>query len=115
MVKEKYTSTIRVEFKELICNIVESERKTFHIYTIQRILSLGLLVDFTYKYIKLSNPEGSVGLELDLNKYGSVVFILDLDSNYVTLRRQRDREILEKFLEGFEVEMKKTKPHHRVF
>lgn len=101
----KYQSTIKVEFRDLICNIVQSNRKSFHMYTIHRLLSLGLLINFDFRYIDTSE-EGIVEIELDLKEHGVVVFSVDLDSNYVKIAEDGYRRTLEQFLDTFETKNK---------
>lgn len=109
----KYQDTVKVEFRDLIENLVMSNRKSFHLYTVQRILSLGLLIDFRFNYIKLGNPE-QVGIELRIPGYGPVIFVVDVDSSYCTITEQ-DKDLLKKFIEKFDVEMKALPDGKHIF
>lgn len=97
----KYQSTIKVEFRDLVSNLVKSKRKSFHLYTIHRLLSLGLLIDFTFQYIKIKEPQECIGIELCLDNFGKVLFIVDVDSNYVRISGD-GKTILENFLNHFD-------------
>jgi len=98
----KYQSTIKVEFRDLIKHLLESNRKSFHMYTIHRVLSLGLLIDFPFEYQKVDDPN-QVGIELDLGEHGKVMFIVDIESNYAKVATEGYREVLQRFLENFDV------------
>ncbi len=111
----KYNDTIKVEFRDLIENLVNSSRTSFHLYTIHRILSLGLLVDFTFQYIQVEEPEKYTGIELDLKEHGKVLFVVDIDSNYVHIANDDYKTVLENFLLTFDTCLKKTNRKSRVF
>lgn len=111
----KYNDTIKVEFRDLIENLVGSSRTTFHLYTIHRILSLGLLVDFTFQYVRVSEPDKYTGIELDLKEHGKVLFIVDIESNYVHIANENYKTILRDFLSTFDTHLKRTTRKSRVF
>ncbi|AMQ66584.1 hypothetical protein BH753_gp102 [Bacillus phage Shbh1] len=110
MDNNKYHSTIRVEFRDLIKNLVESSRKNFHIYTIHRLLSLGLLIDFTFRYVKVEECD-CVGIEMDLKNTGKVLFVTDIDSNYVKISN-KDKRVLQSFLEELSTISEANKTHN---
>lgn len=72
----KYHDTVKVEFRDLIENIVNSGRKSFHLFTIHRVLSLGLLIDYTFQYKQLDEPS-KIGIELELKGFGKVLFVVE--------------------------------------
>jgi hypothetical protein len=111
----KYHSTIKVEFRDLIDNLVQSNRKTFHLYTIHRLLSLGLLVDFTFQYVKVEDPETHIGIELSLDGFGEVLFIVDIESNYVGIASDNYKDVLQNFLDKFDTSLEKQVDKKRVF
>lgn len=103
--ENKYHSTIKVEFKDLVKNLLFSERTKFHMYTIHRLLSLGLLIDFPFQYIKTQEPDKSVGVELDLKEHGKVTFLVNLESNYGSLASGQCEATLQQFLENFDTSL----------
>ena len=102
IVENKYHSTIKVEFRDLVSNIVNSNRSNFHMYTIHRLLSLGLLVDFPFQYVKTEQPDKCIGLELDLKEHGKVIFLVDLESNYGCVANETCKENLQQFSNDFD-------------
>jgi hypothetical protein len=96
----KYHSTIEVEFRDLIDNILGSRRKTFHIYTIHRLLSLGLLIDFPFKYLQSDEPNW-VGIELDLKTYGKVRFVLNSADDSGQIADEASKQSMQNFLDNF--------------
>jgi hypothetical protein len=100
IVENKYHSTIKVEFRDLVDNIVNSSRQKYHMYTIHRLLSLGLLIDFPFNYVKTEQP-GWVGVELDLKDKGKVLFTIDPDSGYGNIANEGNIT-LEHFLQNFD-------------
>lgn len=101
IVENKYHSTIKVEFRDLVDKFVNSSRKSYHIYTIHRLLSLGLLIDFPFNYVKAENPH-SVAIELDLKEDGKALFIVDPDSDYGNIADENSKQILQNFLQHFD-------------
>lgn len=113
IVENKYHSTIKVEFRDLVDNIVNSGRKSFHMYTIHRLLSLGLLIDFPFKYVKADDPQ-SVVIELDLKDSGKALFIVDPDSDYGNIANENSKENLLSFLQNFNP-VYETKKRRKLF
>lgn len=99
--ENKYHSTIKVEFKDLVDNMVNSSRKKFHMYTIHRLLSLGLLIDFPFKYLDPSEV-GCIGIELDLKESGKAAFLIDPKSEYGRMANKQTEEVLTHFLQHFD-------------
>ncbi|QIW88658.1 hypothetical protein P59_060 [Bacillus phage P59] len=100
--ENKYHSTVKLEFRDLIGNIVQRDRSVFHMYTVHRLLSLGLLVDFTYEYTPNSNPDKYIGIELDLKQHGKVNFKIDTESNYGSVADDLSLQVLKNFLKNFD-------------
>lgn len=100
IVENKYHSTIKVEFRDLVDNIVNSSRKSYHMYTIHRLLSLGLLIDFPFRYVK-TEDQNYVSIELDLKEDGKTLFIVDPDSDYGSIANKESKENLQNFLQHF--------------
>lgn len=113
IVENKYHSTIKVEFRDLVDNIVNSNRKHFHMYTIHRLLSLGLLIDLPFRYVKTEDPN-AVAIELDLKEVGKARFIVDTDSNYGIIADGDSKQILVNFLQHFDTKCD-TKSKRRKF
>lgn len=97
----KYHDTVKVEFRDLIENIVNSERKSFHLFTIHRVLSLGLLIDYTFQYKQLDDPS-QIGIELGLKGFGKVLFVVDIESSYCQISKE-DKQLLQEFVERFDI------------
>lgn len=114
IVENKYHSTIKVEFRDLVDNIVNSERKRFHLYTIHRLLSLGLLIDFPFEYIKTDEPN-IVGLQLDLKEYGKVVFQVDIESNYGSVADEEQIERLRTFANQYDTNIENMQKRRSLF
>lgn len=100
--ENKYHSTIKVEFRDLVQHILDSERSHFHMYTIHRLLSLGLLIDFPFEYIKTEEPDRLIGIELNLKEHGKVVFLIDIDTSYGCVANDGYITVLQLFLQHFE-------------
>lgn len=114
IVENKYHSTVKVEFRDLVDHIINSNRKRFHMYTIHRLLSLGLLIDFPFKYIKTKNA-CSIAIELDLKESGKAVFIVDPESDYGSIADERSKKVLKHFLQNFDVTCEPIKKKRRFF
>lgn len=103
MIKEnRYHSTIKSEFKELVGTIVHGGRSVFHLYTIHRLLNLGLLIDFHFKYCLNKTADQYVFIELDLKEHGKVTFRIDTQSDYVNIADELGMNVLEKFYDNFD-------------
>ena len=100
--ENKYHNTIKQEYKDLVDTIVNSNRNTFHAYTIHRLLSLGLLIDFTFNYVRPIDPDQYVSIELDLKENGTVIFIIDVRTNYGRVANDESVSVLRKFLKDFD-------------
>lgn len=100
IVENKYHSTIKVEFRDLVDNIVNSKRTSYHIYTIHRLLSLGLLIDLPFKYVKTEQSE-YIGIELDLKESGKALFLVNPDSDYGSVANEGSMTVLTHFLDNF--------------
>lgn len=103
--ENKYHSTIKVEFRDLVSSIVNSERSLFHVYTIHRLLSLGLLIDFTFMYQKTDDPNGGITIELDLKEHGKAYFKINAETNYSSLSDERSMQVLKDFLENYSTKL----------
>jgi hypothetical protein len=101
MKENKYHSTVKLEFKSLVDNIVQRSRSVFHMYTIHRLLSLGLLIDFTYEYETNDTSDKYICINLDLKEHGIVKFKIDTDSNYGSVADDLSKQVLDNFLKNF--------------
>jgi hypothetical protein len=102
--ENKYHSTVKLEFRDLVDNIVSRGRSVYHVYVIHRLLSLGLLVDFTYQYIPNQANDNFVYIELDLQEFGKVRFQINTESNYGSVADELSMQILRRFLDDYDVE-----------
>jgi hypothetical protein len=102
IVENKYHSTIKVEFRDLVDNILHSNRDNYHMYTIHRLLSLGLLIDFPFKYVKAKESD-FIWIELDLKDSGKVLFAVNPDSDYGSIADEESKAILIHFLSTFDI------------
>jgi hypothetical protein len=102
IVENKYHSTIKVEFRNLVDNIVNGSRKSYHMYTIHRLLSLGLLIDYPFKYVNADYHNAKVTIELDLKEDGKALFVVDPDSDYGIVKDENSLENLQQFLQHFD-------------
>ncbi|AYJ75144.1 hypothetical protein BSP36_057 [Bacillus phage BSP36] len=114
MTENKYHSTIKLEFRDLVDNIVNRGRSLFHVYTIHRLLSLGLLIDFRFTYVPTDSADKHVAIELDLKEHGKVRFNINTVTDYGGLSDGNSRKALEHFLENYsttldDIEQKGTK------
>ncbi|AIW03349.1 hypothetical protein CPT_Mater192 [Bacillus phage Mater] len=98
----KYHSTVKLEFRDLVSHLVQRERSVFHMYTIHRLLNLGLLIDFTYDYCTNSTPDKFIHLELDLREHGRVHFQINTESSYGSVSDERSMQVLKDFLVNFD-------------
>lgn len=92
-----------------------SHRERFHLYTIHRILSLGLLIDFTFSYKKIDESGDYIGIELSLGEHGTMMFNVNIGSDYVKINDDGSKEVLKKFLENYDVELKQKNEGKRIF
>jgi hypothetical protein len=99
--ENKYHSTVKLEFRDLVGNILQRGRSVFHMFTIHRLLSLGLLIDFTYEYETNDTPDQYIFIKLDLKEHGTVQFKIDTESNYGSLSDDASKNVLENFLKNF--------------
>jgi hypothetical protein len=113
--ENKYHNTIKQEYKDLVDTIVNSNRNTFHAYTFHRLLSLGLLIDFTFTYVRPLDPEQYVSIELNLKEYGMVIIVIDVRSNYGRVANDESVSVLERFLEDFDTGLNATKKKKGLF
>jgi len=79
------------------------------VYTIHRLLSLGLLIDFQYKYLKQESSL-DICIELDLKQYGKVQFSIDSDSNYGCVANKESLKVLKNFLDNFDTGLNDGNP-----
>jgi len=105
MVGGKCQDTVKTEFKDLIQSLVESNRTRHHLYIIHRLLSLGLLIDFSFRYRNVSEPN-KIGIELDLKEYGQVMFIVDTDTSYAEFASYGCKDLLNNFIVGYNTQLK---------
>jgi hypothetical protein len=99
--ENKYHSTVKLEFRDLVGNILQRGRSVFHMYTVHRLLSLGLLIDFTYEYETNNTPDQYIFIKLDLKEHGTVQFKIDTESNYGSLADDESKRVLDNFLKNF--------------
>lgn len=100
--ENKYHSTVKLEFRDLMGNILYRSRPIHHMYTIHRLLSLGLLIDFTYHYVLNSTPDKYIGIELDLKEHGKILFQIDTESNYGSVADDLSTKVMENFMINFD-------------
>lgn len=100
--ENKYHNTIKQEYKDLVDTIVNSNRNSFHAYTFHRLFSLGLLIDFTFTYVRPLDPDQYVTIEVNLKEHGVVVFVIDVRSNYGRIANDESRVVLKRFLKDFD-------------
>lgn len=100
--ENKYHNTVKLEFRGVIGNIVEGDRSLHHMYTIHRLLSLGLLIDFTYEYVQNTTSDQNIYIEMDMKEYGRVRFRIDTESNYGCVADELSEKVLENFLNNYD-------------
>ncbi|ALA13163.1 hypothetical protein TSARBOMBA_47 [Bacillus phage TsarBomba] len=101
-VGSKQQPNLKAEFRDLVSNMINSNRTSHHTYTIHRLLSLGLLIDFTFHYVE-SDQKDWVRIELDLKQDGKVRFTINTESQYGQVEDEESKEVLAQFLEHFDV------------
>lgn len=99
--KNSYEANLKIDFCSMLCDLISSERTYFHIYYLHRLLSLGLLADFNYRYVKGDDTGVMVGIMLELGIYGEVLFIIDVDENYAEIANKISRDNVIKFIDAF--------------
>jgi len=103
LIKENnYHNTVKVEFRDLVGNLINGERTQYHMYTIHRLLQLGLLVDFTFAYCTNRTPDQYVHMELDLKQFGKVYFKINTETDYASIADDVSREVLADFYENYD-------------
>lgn len=113
--ENKYISVVQLEFKEIIENLLSSNRKDFHMFTIHRILSLSLLVDFSFSYVPSDKLREEVCIQLDLGEWGCSHFVVDIDSNYARIRTEEDRGVLEAFIQTYDTRILERGKKRKIF
>jgi hypothetical protein len=109
VIKEnKYHSTVKLEFKQVVQSMVEEDRTSYHIYTIHRLLSLGLLVDFTHEYLKNTTDDEYVYIRLDLKEFGNVCFKIDTSINRGGVADERSMQVLRNFVGLYNISLEDT-------
>jgi hypothetical protein len=100
--ENKYHNTVKLEFRSVIGSIVEGDRSLHHMYIIHRLLSLGLLIDFTYEYVQNTDPDQNIYIEMDMNEHGKARFSIDTKSNYGCIADEFSEKVLEDFLNNYD-------------
>lgn len=100
--ENKYHSTVKLEFRDLVENMVNRGRTVFHMYTIHRLLSLGLLIDFTYEYTPNVKEDPYVEMEINLQEFGVARFKINTQSNYGSVADDLSMQVLKGFLLNFD-------------
>ncbi|QDP42836.1 hypothetical protein HWC53_gp052 [Bacillus phage vB_BmeM-Goe8] len=100
--ENKYHNTVKLEFRDLVASFTQRDRSQYHMFTIHRLLSLGLLIDFTYRYCTNSTPDKYIRIELDLKEHGRVLFKINTESNYGSVADDISMKVLENFLVNFD-------------
>lgn len=107
MKQNKYHDTIKIEFRELMQDFVESKRRTFHGYTIHRALTTGLLIGFTFDYVRNDDCRENVHIKLNLEEFGAVTFYINIDSGYGNVLDAESKETMIQFINQFDTELTK--------
>lgn len=97
----KYKDTLKLEFKESL-SYFNSDREFFHMYRINRLLTNGSILNFDYYFLPSDNP-GEVVYELDLNSFGKITFIINVDSSYGKIVTEDYKKVISKFLEEYNI------------
>ncbi|AFQ96312.1 hypothetical protein [Bacillus phage vB_BceM_Bc431v3] len=114
VVGNKHQPNLKAEFRDLVGNMINSNRSSYHMYSIHRLLSLGLLMDFTFKYIEAEQSDW-VRIELDLREHGKVVFAINTDSEYGQIEDEDGREVLVHFMENYVTECDRVEKRRSIF
>ncbi|UXQ88917.1 hypothetical protein Thu_57 [Bacillus phage Thurquoise] len=114
VVGNKHQPNLKAEFRDLVGNMINSNRSSYHMYSIHRLLSLGLLIDFTFKYIEAEQSDW-VRIELDLRDYGKVVFAINTDSEYGQIEDEDGKEILVHFMENYDTGCDRIEKRRSIF
>lgn len=84
---------VKGELCELIDNMVNGHRTSFHMYTIHRLMSLSLLNSYEFKY--LETPESDwIRIQIDFDKNKSVKIGINTCSQYGQIEDEESLEIL---------------------
>lgn len=110
-----YNKTIQIEFRDLIDNLLNSKRKSFNLYTIHRILSLSLLIDYDFRYAQVDGTGKYLEILLDLKEHGKVSFTVDMSNSCVEISNDISRKVLEDFLTKFDELKDRPKLFRKVF
>lgn len=100
-IKKTYEERLRIDFCSLLRDLISSERTYFHIYSLHRLLSLSLLADFNYRYVKGDDAGSLIGIMLDLGVYGEVLFVVDVNENSAKIANKISRDNVIKFIDAF--------------
>lgn len=105
--RNMYHDTIKLEFKDLMRDFIVSQRRDFHGYTIHRALTTGLLIGFTFDYIRNDNCRDNVHLQMNLKEFGNVTFYINIDSGYGNVLDEESRDTIARFVLDFDTELTK--------
>lgn len=93
---------MKLEFCDVLSGLISSDRRKYHIYTLQRVLSLAPLLNFDFKYSKTDNPD-EVKVVVDLKEHGKLEFVIDVDTDYGEVVTCNYQEVIKGFLRNYEV------------
>lgn len=97
----KYKDTLKLEFKESL-SYFNSEREYYHLYRINRLLTNGSILNFDYYFLPSDNP-GKVICEMDLNTFGKLTFLIDVESSYGSIITPNYKSVISSFLEKYNI------------
>lgn len=96
--EKSINAAVRDELMELIGTIVNGDRKQFHIYTIHRLISLGLLNDFHFHYLECNRPDW-IKLQIITPKDRIVKVSIDINSQYGKIEDEESMVVLKELHE----------------
>lgn len=99
---DNFSDTVEFEFRDLLYNIAHGERKKYHMYTIHRLMSLGLLNDYRFSYEKVGNDRNKIAIKIDLKSSGVVTFLLDMETGYASIASKDSLNNINFYLHNFD-------------
>nr|DAN11210.1 MAG TPA: hypothetical protein [Herelleviridae sp.] len=92
---------LKIEFKDSLEHF-DSDRHSFRMYRINRLITNGSIIDFDYFYLPSDDPH-KVVVKLDLKSYGSLTFEIDIKTSYGKILTNNYNDVVQNFINDFNI------------
>lgn len=97
----KYKDILKLEFVDALSHF-DSDRKFFHIYRINRLLSNGSIISFDYYYLPSDDPN-TVKIEIDLKSFGKLTFEINIKTSYGKVISKDKSKVIQNFIKNYDI------------